>query len=262
METTFIYTLSDKNGDIRYIGKTNTPKKRLYAHIIECKSERISHKINWIKSILCKDQRPIIEIVDEVPLSEWEKWETYWIEQFRQWGFNLTNQTSGGHGGRDYKHTLDSKDKMRKSKLGTKLSEEHKENISISVKEKAKENPYYNRGLGNSKIILDKDELYQLYIVDNLSMPKISNLLNISEKVVFNNITDYGFTKDKSIWRKQCANGRIPESMSVLQYDKLGNFIKEWNGCSEIYRETGIKAQRSCSGARKTVGGYIWKYKK
>ena len=30
METTFIYTLSDKNGNIRYIGKSNEPRKRLY----------------------------------------------------------------------------------------------------------------------------------------------------------------------------------------------------------------------------------------
>ena len=261
METTFIYTLSDKDGNIRYIGKSNTPRKRLYAHIKECKTENLSHKISWVKSLLAKNELPIIDVLDEVPVLEWEKWETYWIEQFRQWGFNLTNISVGGYNN-NYKRSILTKDRMRKSKLGTILSEEHKEKISISVKEKAKENPYYNRGLGNSKIILDKDELYQLYIVDNLSMPKISNLLNISEKVVFNNITDYGFTKDKSIWRKQCANGRIPESISVLQYDKLGNFIKEWNGCSEIYRETGIKAQRSCSGARKTVGGYIWKYKK
>jgi hypothetical protein len=50
MGKTFIYTLSDEDGNIRYLGKTkNEIKKRLYAHIIECKADSNSHKINWIK---------------------------------------------------------------------------------------------------------------------------------------------------------------------------------------------------------------------
>jgi hypothetical protein len=56
----FIYYLSDGNGDIRYVGKTKQfLKKRLYAHIIECKSERISYKINWIKSLLKKGENQL-----------------------------------------------------------------------------------------------------------------------------------------------------------------------------------------------------------
>ena len=262
METTFIYTLSDKDGNIRYIGKTSYIKQRLYAHIRETKSNRISHKINWIKSLLNNNERPIIEILDEVPIDDWQLYEAYWIEQFRQWGFILTNQTSGGDGGSGYIHTAESKEKMRQAKLGTTLSEEQKNKISLSVKKKANENPYYNRGLGNSKNPLDKDVLYNLYIIENISMPKISEILGVSETTIFRNLKDFGIEKDKSIWKKQCANSRIPESRVVLQYDKKGNFIREWvGGCSEIYKETGIKAQRVCSGARKTSGGFIWKYK-
>lgn len=40
--------------------------------------------------------KPIIEIIDEVPVSEWEFWEIYWISQFKTWGFDLTNGTEGG----------------------------------------------------------------------------------------------------------------------------------------------------------------------
>ena len=28
--------------------------------------------------------------------NNWQFWETYWIAQFKNWGFNLTNLTSGG----------------------------------------------------------------------------------------------------------------------------------------------------------------------
>ena len=135
MEYTYIYTLSDPiTGEIRYVGKTSSLKRRIYAHINECKGDRKSHKINWIKSLLEKNERPLISILDVINKSDWQYWEQYWIEQFKQWGFNLTNLTKGGDGGQGYKHTNLNKKKMRDSKLGKPLSEEHKEKISKSVK--------------------------------------------------------------------------------------------------------------------------------
>lgn len=37
MNQTFIYTLSDYNGVVRYIGKTDNPKRRLREHLYESK---------------------------------------------------------------------------------------------------------------------------------------------------------------------------------------------------------------------------------
>ena len=51
-----IYTLSDNYG-IRYVGKTNNLKLRKLAHINESKSNRYNnHRINWIKSLLLKNE--------------------------------------------------------------------------------------------------------------------------------------------------------------------------------------------------------------
>jgi hypothetical protein len=36
-------------------------------------------------------------VIDEV-IGDWEWLEQYWIEQFKQWGFILTNHTKGGEG--------------------------------------------------------------------------------------------------------------------------------------------------------------------
>ena len=36
-------------------------------------------------------------VIDEV-IGDWEWLEKYWIEQFKQWGFLLTNHTKGGEG--------------------------------------------------------------------------------------------------------------------------------------------------------------------
>jgi len=258
----FIYYLSDNNGDIRYVGKTKQfLEQRLYAHIIECKTERKSHKISWIKSLLNKDERPIINIIDEVLEEEWEFWEEYWISQFKSWGFNLTNLTKGGQGGSGYKHTDDSKKKMRKSKLGTKLSDEQRKKISESVKIKAKENPLYNRGFGNSRIHLDREELYQKYMIENLSLNKCADFFKVSKKTVFTNITEYGYKKDKNNWKEQLSSH---SKKIVLQYDLSGNFIKKWLGLKSITKELNIDSSnisKCCKHKVKSAGGFIWKFK-
>lgn len=254
MEYTNIYILSDPiTFDVRYIGKTNSTKRRLYSHIKECNSIRISHKINWIKSLLSKGERPIISIIDVVLISEWQYWEKYWIEQFKQWGFNLTNQTEGGDGGQGYKHTYLAKKKMRDSKLGKPLSEEQKEKISKSVKEDWKNNPReVEKG-----IIITKDELYQRYIIENLSMPKLSKLFGCSKATIFRNLHEHGIKKDKEVWIKQLSTN--PKKV-VLQYDLKGNLIKEWSSLSEI--DLGIlNISNCCLGRAITAGGYIWRYK-
>jgi len=257
---TFIYTLSDPDtNEIRYVGKTNTVRKRLYAHIIECKTDRTTHKISWIKSLLSNNKKPNISILDEVENDEWEYWEQYWILQLRSWGFNLTNIATGGICGNDYKRNDDTKIKMRKSKLGTKLSQEHKDNISNSIKMLANENPLYNRGLGNSRIILDKDELYQKYIIENLSLNKCAKHFKCSKKLVFRNITEHNFKKNREDWEHQLsANPKKP----VIQYDMMMNKIFEYDSLKDAVLRTGAHNISSCCLNKiKSSGGFIWKYK-
>ena len=94
---TFIYILIDPITDkVRYVGKSNNPYKRFECHL--SKNNIKSHKTNWIQSLLKKDIKPILCIIDEVDINEWKFWEVYWISQFKNWGFNLTNSTKGGDG--------------------------------------------------------------------------------------------------------------------------------------------------------------------
>lgn len=98
METTYIYTLTDPETNmIRYVGKANNIKQRYSAHLNRARKHQI-HKKNWIASLREKKLKPIIEIVDIVPIKDWIFWETYWISQFKTWGFNLINYTNGGEG--------------------------------------------------------------------------------------------------------------------------------------------------------------------
>jgi hypothetical protein len=262
MKNTFIYTLSDPiTKEIRYIGKSNTPRKRLYYHVKEAsKNLSLSYKNNWIKSILNKGEKPIIDILDEVLIEDWEFWEKYWISQFKCWGFNLTNLSEGGYNN-NYKRSSITKKKMRKSKLGTTLSQEQRDKISKSIKQKFIDNPDYNRSGDNLKKEIDRELLYKLYITENLSTPKIAKILGFGKKKIWDSLKENNISKPKEVWKKQLSTQ--PKKV-VLQYDLSGNLIKEWLGLDVIQKELVINKSNianCCRGIAKSAGGYIWRYK-
>jgi len=93
---TYIYSLIDpRNGDIRYIGKTNNTKLRLSNHLVE---KHKTYKVNWIKSLKKINLKPILEILDKVLIEDWQFWEQHYISLYKSWGFKLTNSTNGGDG--------------------------------------------------------------------------------------------------------------------------------------------------------------------
>ena len=56
----------------------------------------------------------------------------------------------------------------------------------------------------------------------------------------------------------------IPQAKPVLQYDKQGHLIKEWEYCSMAARELGYDVStiaKCCRGDYRTAYGYVWKYK-
>lgn len=98
LRDTFIYTLADPlTGDVRYVGKADNLNRRLTMHLMESKTET-HRRAQWIKSVISTGSKPIIEVLDIVPSNCWEKYERYWIAQFRSWGFNLVNGSDGGDG--------------------------------------------------------------------------------------------------------------------------------------------------------------------
>ena len=57
---------------------------------------------------------------------------------------------------------------------------------------------------------------------------------------------------------------REAQKKAVLQFDKDGNFIKEYQSQGDAARENGLKQNKIsevCSGNRKSTGGFVWKYK-
>lgn len=130
-EVTYIYTLVDpKDNLVKYVGKSDKPNIRLKDHIRKIKYSN-TLKNNWLRSLLKEDLIPKMEIIDIVPISEWSFWESYWISQYRSWGFILKNGTNGGEGGMI---SLESRKKISESKKGFKHSEESKQKMSDNSK--------------------------------------------------------------------------------------------------------------------------------
>lgn len=128
METTNIYVLIDPITDeIRYVGKANNVGQRYKAHLNRARKHQ-THKKNWLAQLKKEGLKPIIEVIDVVPIDDWKYWERYWISQMKQWGFNLVNYTNGGDGCTFGNQT--SFKKGHKSWLGKNHSEETKKLIS------------------------------------------------------------------------------------------------------------------------------------
>ena len=71
-------------------------------------------------------------------------------------------------------------------------------------------------------------------------------------------------TKDKL--SKSLTGREVTWGKTVLQYDKQGNFIQEWNNAKDAERATGAKnIFEVASGYKnqmyKSSGGYVWKYR-
>jgi hypothetical protein len=96
--TTFIYALCEPTGEIRYLGISKNPKERFRCHL---KDPERNHRTNWISQLREQGQIPRLEILDEIPDSEWEFWEREYIRVFRAIGIHLTNGTAGGDKGPD-----------------------------------------------------------------------------------------------------------------------------------------------------------------
>ena len=59
--------------------------------------------------------------------------------------------------------------------------------------------------------------------------------------------------------------GKTTTPKKIFQYDKNGNFIKEWNSASDVTKILNIDCSsilKNCKNKSSSVGGFIWSYNK
>ena len=102
----YIYGLYDSKDedDIRYIGKTNNPKVRIYSHLK--RKDTNQDKVSWIKDVLDSGREIKMKIIEECELSNWKEREVYWISEYRKNNV-IYNKKSGGECGKLYSISFD-----------------------------------------------------------------------------------------------------------------------------------------------------------
>ncbi len=218
-----IYVL-EKNNIPFYVGKTKCSlNTRLSEHL-----RHFGRDITISLIDTCDDDKQI-----------WKFWESYWISQFKTWGFKLENKNEGG-GGLIY-HSEETKQKLRKPKpksFSDKLKGQIRPHTSIKLK-----------GLKRS------EEFKQL-----ISSKAKGRICSIETRIKMSNSRMgklKGIPKPTKHTLKKCK--------PILQYDLNNNFIKEWSSIKEAeifyFNKQNDFIGSCCRGKYKFRCGYIWKFK-
>jgi len=183
-----------------------------------------------------------IDEVNSLSYNDWEPLETYWIEQFRQWGFEVLNKRKKGGSGPEHQ-TEETKTKLSLSLKGIKHKphKKHKSWKWSSLRKKGPENHLY--GKPQSPEHIQKR---------SKTRPKETGK-KISEKL-----------KGKKHTQETKHKISQKNSIPIIQLDGMLNFVKEWSSMSEVERVLGLSKRNisnTCNGRQKTSGGYIWKFK-
>ena len=206
-----------------YVGKAIDVKRRLNKHKID-KGENVS-----------------LVVIDEVHQHEWRFWETYWICQFKCWGFTLDNKNKGGGGSTSW-------DENKKKSHSVLYTDDIINKITT---------PERNQKISNT---LKRRDHTQYYTQD------IRNKMSNNMKG-----THSGPFTDEHIGNLKQAKRIL--SKRVLQYDLNGMYIREWKSkgeAAEYIRSVESRAigqnvpsqiKDCCLGRMISCWGFIWRFK-
>lgn len=149
----YIYSLKDpRDYQIKYIGKTSDIDRRRKEHN-QIHRNKKSKKNSWIIHLIENGFQPIMEILEECEDLNWVERERYWIQYYKELGFDLKNMTLGGESNDGYVFTKKDRLKQSKSqKLRHKVTPFSKETRKkLSEKAKKTLNGLDNLKLGSKK---------------------------------------------------------------------------------------------------------------
>lgn len=255
-ETTFIYALKDPRTDeIRYIGKANNPDERYHNHLVQCRDKN-THKRNWINKLKEEGLKPILEVLEEVPINQWKDCEKRYIKKYIDEGCDLMNYTEGGDG-----CTFGNKTSYKKGENGKKIVMLDKEGNYIKTFNliKEAEEELEVKSVGNTLSKNQKSSKGFLFLLENEYIKM--NKSDIDKHV------EYSKPKILSSNKTSFKNGHIPlhKVRTIYQYSKNGEYIQEWISAAEAGRKLNINkfGITNCAlNISKSAGGFFWTYNK
>ena len=220
----------------------------------------------------------ILEYCSPNVLNDKEKMYIYFYNTLNSnLGYNLS---IGGDGAKGVPCTEETKQKLRERFKGKPLSKEHCKKISESLKGKyvGENNANYGKKMPehvkeilieyNQKKVkqLNKDtgEVVKIWNSIKEAVKALGGKGDLSDCCSGKRKTAYGYKwcyaedEEPPIYK-----GRSNEK-PILQYDKSGNFIREWQSIKNASESLNINdgsISGCCSGKQNSAGGFVWKYK-
>lgn len=158
-----------------------------------------------------------------------------------------------------------------KKKIGKPFSNEHRKNISDSLKESTK-----NKGktgfLSKLSIPVYQYDLEGNFITKYAGQTEAARENSIRQSNIWAACNGIKKSAGGYLWRYTYISKihsnvnfkKYQRNKKVLQYDKDNNLIKEWSSAAEISKELGFRRetiQDCCNGQMTVSNGFIWRYK-
>jgi hypothetical protein len=229
-EIIYIYALIDpRDNEVRYVGKTNDLYSRFFQHISPSSLKNRTYKNNWIKSLLEKDLRPIISVLEKTNQENWEEREICWIKHYRDLGTKLTNIADGGAGGCGRVNRIVDIFVSNKKKNFVLLNKSSKS--FYAVNRKNNNNAWIKNFLKkNVSIIITRDELNKIKVYPDLIERTVLLDLLIFDKM--SNCIANGYRHSDYYFNCILDKGLIPNilyiSKTEIEKTKLLNILKKF----------------------------------
>lgn len=195
MAIVIIYTLEHPiSHEIKYIGKTmRSLKIRYEEHLYD---KRLNTYVkNWINNLKKSKLKPIMEILDVGNEKDYEWLETYWIYQFRSWGFKLCNLTDGGGGCPGRIVTKKCRIAVARANHKRIIGNNTREKMSLSRKSR---NIHWEKEYGKPIYQFDKEMKFIKYWP---SIRRAERVLKISRSIIINCCKNRGKLAGGFIWK-------------------------------------------------------------
>lgn len=241
VDTTKIYGLTDpRTGIVRYIGKSDDPVLRLKGHLVD---HGKCHRTNWLQELIRAGLRPGVVILEEVPVTEWQDAERWWIKHFREQEYLLTNSTDGGDG--IINLSEESRQKKSNSLRGHIVTEETREKIAEKATGRKHSDETLRKLKGRRHSEESRRKMSESHVGKNLS-DETKHKLSLSHQ-------GHIVTKDMRRKISQAQIGRHGYSPSDETKQKISKRLMGHKGCvhtDEAKRRMSIAAR----GNRYRVG--------
>lgn len=108
----WVYALVDPSSidggdlsEVRYVGYSYDPNKRMLSHLREAKRNVKGHRCNWLRQLISMDVTPVLWLLEEADYNNLPALEMKWIADLKQC-YSLVNGTDGGDGVIGYVGTI------------------------------------------------------------------------------------------------------------------------------------------------------------